>query len=84
MTQVDVERFARRDWGAIASSKAIHWEQVREADGVEVVLRITDALLEQARFSHPGWPTEEDRRQDLEAHAQLSDRLRRAALRWRT
>ena len=84
MTKVDVARFARRDWGAIASSKAIHWERVREVEGVGVVLRITDALLEQARSSHSGWPTEDDRRQDLEAHAQLSDRLRRAALRWRT
>lgn len=80
----DVRSFVRRDWSAVASSKAIHWERVRESEGVGVVLRITDELLEQARSSHPGWPTEEDRLQDLEAHALLSERFRRAALRWRS
>jgi hypothetical protein len=84
MRKDDVRSFVRRDWSAVASSKAIHWERVRESEGVGVVLRITDELLEQARSSHPGWPTEEDRRKDLEAHTQLSDRLRRAALRWRS
>jgi hypothetical protein len=72
----DLARFARRDWSLLAGLKADHWASMKSRHGAGESLLIADELRRHAQRLHPDWPSEEDRREDLETHIRVSAALR--------
>ncbi len=78
MRKEDVIAFARRDWRAIAALKQRRWaEQKRQMTPAEA-LSVGDELRHHVSALSSGWPTQEDRRNDLAVHIRVSESLRRA------
>jgi hypothetical protein len=74
----DIREYLSRDWEAARRSKDEYWgERIAQLGPLES-FRIAEELRRQALFQHPGWPPPSDRREDVLAHAQLSELLRRA------
>lgn len=71
----DLRAYARRDWAATERATRRARAQLPVADKV----RLSIELYEGARATRPDWPTDADRRADLEAHLRLKKRLQRAA-----
>lgn len=76
MDASDLIRFAQRDWSALAELKADYWVSLKAREGAGEGLLIADELRRHARRQHPDWPSEEDRRKDLETHIRVSAALR--------
>lgn len=74
----DIRRYMSRDWRAARDAKDAYWANRIGQLGPNEGLRIADELRRQAIRQNPGWPSAEDRRNDLAAHARLSELLRRA------
>jgi hypothetical protein len=74
----DLEAFVRRDWEAVRRAKDEYWAERIARLGPDEAFRIADELRRQA-LQNPSWPDAEERRQDIAAHARLSETLRRAA-----
>jgi hypothetical protein len=72
----DVIAFARRDWRAIAALKRLRWAK-RNMTPAEA-LRIGDELRHHVSSLRTGWPTKEDRRNDIAVHIRVSESLRLA------
>ena len=75
----DIVAFARRDWGRLADLKAEYWARLRAEHGPGEAILIGDELRQHALRQHPAWPTEDDRRLDLETHIRVSAALRSVA-----
>lgn len=69
--------FARRDWPAVAESKKSCWATQKKEMTPAEALEVGDQLRYHAFTLHAGWPTAEDRRNDLATHVRVSDSLRR-------
>lgn len=67
--------YAARDWGAPERLARV----ARSAQPVDEKVRLAIALYEAARETRPGWPSEADRRQDLQSHRRLRALLDRGA-----
>ncbi len=81
MKRDDLIAYARRDWSVLSDVKR-EFQRVRRATlGGAVNFGIVDGLRAQVHAQRPDYPTEADRRADLEAHILLADRLRRAPAR---
>lgn len=74
----DIRSYVSREWAAARESKDAFWAKRIDELGPTEGLRIADELRRQVIRQRPGWPTDEDRREDLLAHARLSELLRRA------
>jgi len=72
----DLARFAQRDWSALAELKADYWASMKAREGAGEGLLIADELRRHAQRLHPDWPSEEDRREDLDTHIRVSAALR--------
>ncbi len=75
----DVLAFARRDWRPLADLKSAHWAERKRRYGPDAGFLAGEELRLQARLLHPDWPTEEDRRADLDNHARVAAALRSVA-----
>ena len=69
--------FVRRDWSRLRSQKSAAWLS-HKTQGVAASVRLAEALRQQVLRARPLWPGAELRREDLEAHRQLSEQMRRA------
>jgi hypothetical protein len=79
MNPEDLRAFARRDWTAIAKSKARFWiEAKRRMDGAEA-LSIGEVLRRQVLAARPDWPSPSERAEDLSTHARVSAALSRVS-----
>jgi hypothetical protein len=78
MRAEDARAFMRRDWAALAAAKDAAWLEVRRTDGIQGALRIADALRAQVLSSHPRWPSDEERSDDLSTHVRVAEAMRRA------
>jgi hypothetical protein len=67
----DLVRFARRDWDAIAESKAAYWRELDPGAGI----LIGDELRRQRLARDPDWPGLEERALDLETHERVARAL---------
>ena len=67
----------RLDWSQLDSLKREAWLS-QKAKGVATSIRLGEALRQQVLRAHPQWPAAELRSEDLEAHRQLSETMRRA------
>jgi hypothetical protein len=72
----DLIAYARRDWQAIAASKRQRWAAQKSQMSAADALRVGDALRQHAIALRPGWPSEEDRRNDLASHIRVAEMLR--------
>jgi hypothetical protein len=71
MKPEDIREFARRPRGAVEEAKLDHWAAAQRSSAGLATLAAGYALFEHARRSAPGWPTEEQRAEDLAHHLQL-------------
>lgn len=67
--------FVQRDWNPTRDLDLL----ARAAQPLETKLRLAEELYAAARATVPGWPSEADRRADLEHHVALRRLLDRAA-----
>lgn len=74
----DIHDYVSRDWGAARDAKDSYWAERIERLGPIEGLRIADELRRQVIEQHPGWPGDEERRDDFAAHVKLAELLRRA------
>ena len=77
MTRKDLQAFASRNWDLVARQKEIWWAERGRQLTPEQKIRIGDMLRRHARRLHPDWPNAEERREDLETHARVSEALSR-------
>ena len=76
MALVDgLREYVARDWEAVRESKERYWaEELSAADRI----RLADSLRLSVLAAAPGWPSDEHRIDDLDAHVQLAGKIRRA------
>lgn len=72
MNSQDLLDFASRNCTAVTASKAEHWARRRKEHGSAEPVRAAAALRRQIVAMGPGWPTEEDRSEDLATHARVT------------
>jgi hypothetical protein len=72
-----IHEYVSRDWAAARDAKDAYWADRIDRLGPMEGLRIADELRRQALAQCPGWPSQEDRREDLASHARLSSLLAR-------
>ncbi|MDI3285503.1 cysteine peptidase family C39 domain-containing protein [Polyangium sp. 15x6] len=64
----ELRRFARQDWAAAARGKELYWRDWKRKHGAAAGIRMADELRKQVLAQKPGWPSDEERREDWEAH----------------
>ncbi len=74
----DIHSYVSRDWDATRDSKDAFWATRIERLGPIEGLRIADELRRQTVRQCYGWPSDQERRDDLASHVRLSGLLRRA------
>ncbi len=80
MISRNIRAYLARDWAAIRDAKDAYWAERIERLGPAEGLRIAEELRREAGLLNPAWPSEDDRREDYEAHVRwrsLLDRARR-------
>lgn len=77
MRTEDLIAFARRDWQAIAASKRRRWSEQKSRMTPAEALQAGDELRQHTLALLDGWPTEQDRRNDLAVHIRIAESLRR-------
>ena len=80
VTRRDILEYVSRDWASVRRAKDEYWAERIARLGAMEGLRIADELRRQVLAQNPGWPSPEDREQDLAAHARLTESLRRVSL----
>jgi hypothetical protein len=63
-------------WDLLAEYKDQYWRD-RKKLGLAEALRVVDSLRTQARLFQPGWPTQDDREEDLQTHIRVAAALAR-------
>jgi len=79
MDRAAIRAFVARDRERVAALKRDHHAKRYRASQGSAGLEVGRMLLEHARRVRPDWPTERDRREDLEHHLALKRRIDRAA-----
>jgi hypothetical protein len=74
-----VRAYAERDWAAVAADKEEHWAREFAARGPRATFEASQILWRHMRRLQPGWPSEDERRDDLAHHVALKRALDRAA-----
>ena len=70
--------YVSRDWRSAREAKDAFWaERIARVGPIEG-FRIADELRRQLLGQHPGWPSADERCEDLAAHVRLAELLRRA------
>jgi hypothetical protein len=75
----DIHAYMSRDWDAVRRWKDEYWAERIARLGPMEAFRIAEGLRQHALWINPSWPTPAERREDLAAHEQLSEKFRRAA-----
>lgn len=70
-----VQQFVRRDWSAVATSKTRSWHRLKARRPADV-LSVADRLRAHAQQIRPGWPTRQQRLDDLLVHQRVGEALR--------
>lgn len=73
-----IAEFVARDWSAVRAAKDDYWAARIRRLGPAEGLRIADELRRQMLAIDPRWPSEAERRRDLDDHQRLAELLRRA------
>lgn len=81
MRREDLIAFARRDWTSLASAKDRFWVQQKRQMTASEALHLADALRSSVVSRRADWPSDDERRNDLEMHVRVSESLRRVRAR---
>ena len=76
MNAEDIRAFARRDWAAVAETKARYWAERKRAVTPEEALAVAEVLRQHARTLRPDWPDSRERDEDCAVHMRVSEALR--------
>lgn len=76
MTRDDLQRFAQRDWSAIAEAKERDWLRRRQGATYADLLRRVDELRRHVRGVAPDGPSDAERREDADVHRRVGNALR--------
>lgn len=79
MNRDSLRQFARRDWSAVATSKARHWRALKNDRSAADVLAIADRMRVHAQLVRPEWPTPQQRLDDVRVHQRVGEALRAVA-----
>ena len=79
LSTASVRAYLARDWDTARTNKRAYWHDRLERGGLIEALRITEQLRSWIRSIDPGWPSKEDREEDLETHRRVAETLARAA-----
>ncbi len=74
----DIHSYVSRDWDTARDSKDGFWAMRIARLGPIEGLRIADELRRQVVRQSSGWPSEQERCDDLASHVRLSELLHRA------
>jgi hypothetical protein len=75
MRREDLIAFARRDWASLAAMKERYWAELKPQMTPAEALRVSGELRAAVMGWRSDWPSEEERRLDLEMHARVSENL---------
>lgn len=76
MKREDIVAFARRDWSAVAESKAAYWAEKKRSMTPSDALAVGESLRQLTRRLKPDWPDAGERAADAAVHARVSEALR--------
>lgn len=76
MDRDSLRQFVRRDWPAVAASKARFWRALKARRSAAEVFAVADQLRTHAQQLRPGWPTRQHRLDDLLIHQRVGEALR--------
>lgn len=79
MNRGEIEAFVRRDWQAVQDSKSAYWAERFQRHGWRPAWAAADALWHDVRRTRSGYPSADDRDQDLIHHLTLCAHLDRVA-----
>ena len=80
LSREHIQAYLDRPWGLLERIRDVTWGNEVRTRGPARAVTLSWHLREQLRQQHPGWPSEEDRRQDLADHVRLKETLDRASL----
>lgn len=60
-----------RDWRSLERGKELYWSAWKVQHGPAAGIRVAEALREQVRRARPDWPSDDERREDLETHLRV-------------
>jgi hypothetical protein len=75
----DLRAYAGRAWRVAETFKQDHWARETAERGPLATFEASQLLWEHMRALRPGWPSDEERRQDLADHIALKRLIDRAA-----
>jgi hypothetical protein len=75
MDPEDIRRYAARDWQEIARAKDRYWIDRKRTMSPAESLAFAESLRLYVRSIRQDWPSDEERRDDLETHARVSAML---------
>jgi hypothetical protein len=75
MRREDIIEYANRDWRRAERAKEQYWVERKKQMTPQEVLALVDDLRASVIARRPDWPSEEERRLDLETHARVSEML---------
>ena len=78
MNREAIRRYAERPWDEIEKSRAEYWAREFAENGPGAAIRAAHTLWLHMRSIRPGWPSEEDRAEDLAHHVEWRAILDRA------
>ncbi len=70
MSDRALEEFVNRSWSEMEGLKHTYWRDTRLEPSK--LIRIADELRSYCRAVRPDWPSEHDRRADVESHARVA------------
>lgn len=79
MRAEEVRAYLERGWSAAAGLGRAHWARELAERGPDALLAVAQGLRERMQRLRPDWPSEAERRQDLDHHLALKRLLDRAA-----
>ena len=79
MNPVDVKAYTQRDWDLVHRLKEQFWAERKRLLTPAQALRIGDDLRRHAVNLREGWPSDQERQEDLKAHLKVTRSLRRVA-----
>jgi hypothetical protein len=71
-----VREFVRRDWSAVAASKARFWQALKAGRSAAEVLGVADQMRRHVQRVRPDWPGRQHRLDDLRVHQRVGEALR--------
>ena len=81
MRREDLIAFARRDWQSVAAMKQRFWVEQKRRMTASEALQLADDLRSSVTSRRSDWPSDDERRSDLETHARVSESLQRVRAR---